>query len=226
MAMRQQINLYLPAQSDERKPRASRALGVVAAGVVVVLLMIWGFGSYQVSRLETAVVALRSRQTTQEQTMSAVSAMRPSNVGLPQLQAQVKRLTAEVTARQQALDLLHAGGAGQKGRFAARMTALARQHPDGLWIDSIVLSGTTGAMIVGGGTLNADLVPRYLRALADEAALNGTRFDRLAIERPRPKPEPGADEQSSPGAPRIAGKSIRFRAESNSLRAAAPEGSS
>jgi Tfp pilus assembly protein PilN len=214
--MRQQINLYQPIASDERTPLASRTMGIVAGGVVTVLLVIWGFGMRQVARLEVAVAALRTQQANQEQSMNTVGAMRPANVNPAQLQAQVKELTAQVTARAQALEILRKGGAGQKGGFAARMEALARQHTDGLWIDRIVLSGTSGAMAVSGSTLNPDLVPVYLRALAGESALTGTRFDQLTIERHTKAIEPADDEPDAK--PVAVSKGIRFRAESNSLR--------
>jgi hypothetical protein len=223
--MRQQINLYQPVDGHDRKPLASRTIGLVAGGVLACLLVIWGFGMFQVARLETAVEALRSQQAAQEQSMSTVAAVRPANVNPAQLQAQVQALTAQVAARRQALEILHAGGAGQKRGFAPRLEALARQHTDGLWIDRVMLSGTTAAMSVGGATLSADLVPRYLRALAAESALTGTRFDALIIER-RAKESPpadGADASQAAAEPKTLLKSIRFRAESNSLRAVSAE---
>jgi hypothetical protein len=103
------------------------------------------------------------------------------------------------------------------------MEALARRHTAGLWIDRIVLSGTTGAMAVSGATLNADLVPRYLRALADESALTGTRFDALTIERNSKAAKTADGEEPAPADVFKSSRGIRFRAESNSLRPEQPE---
>jgi hypothetical protein len=141
------------------------------------------------------------------------------------LQVQVTKLSAEITARHQALEILRNGGAGQTGGFAQRLEALARRHTDGLWIDRVVLSGTTGAMSVAGATVNPDLVPTYLRALAGESALTGTRFDQLTIERPARSTD-SADSAPSDGDSNAEGarprdrKGIRFRADSNSLHTA------
>ena len=217
--MRQQINLYQPVAGDDSKALESRTLGLLAGGVVVCLLMIWGFGMTQVANLEKSVEALRAQQQAQEQAMTSLSAQHPNLVSPAMLQAQVTALSAQVATRTQALDILRHGGAGQTHGFAERMEALARRHTDGLWIDRVVLSGTTGAMSVGGSTVNPDLVPRYLRALAGESALSGTRFDALTIERPLFDAAP-SEENPIPSASR---KGIRFRAESNSLRAADPE---
>lgn len=221
--MRQQINLYQTVDKDERKPLASRTLGLMSAGVAVSLLVMWGFGVHQVSRLELAVEGLRTQQLAQEQSLTTVSASRPVKVSPAQAEAWVKYLTGQVAARTQALEILRNGGAGRKGGFAARMEALARRHTDGLWIDRIVLSGTTGAMAVSGATMNADLVPRYLRALADESALSGTRFDALTIERNSKSAKTVDGEEAAPADAFRSSKGIRFRAESNSLRPVEPE---
>jgi hypothetical protein len=52
-----------------------------------------------------------------------------------------------------------------------------------LWIKRIDLGSASGSMGLSGGTLDPDLVPRYLKALASEPALKGTRFDDFSIER-------------------------------------------
>jgi len=216
--MRQQINLYQPVGGDEQKPLESRTLGMLAGGILVSLLVIWGFGLKQVAALEQSLENLRAQQAAQESALNALAAQRPGDAVSPAVvQAQVKVLAAQVSARRQALAFLSQGGAGQTDGFAGRIEALARQHTEGLWIDRVMLSGTRGAMSVGGTTLHPDLVPSYLRALAAEPALAGTRFDALTIERPSrnhdetDKPEP------------IGRPGIRFRAESLSLHAADPE---
>jgi type II secretory pathway pseudopilin PulG len=217
--MRQQINLYQPVAGDESKTLEARTLGFLAGGVVMCLLVIWGFGMTQVASLEKSVEALRAQQQAQETAMSQLGAQHPNAVTPATLQAQVAALSAQVAARTQALDFLRHGGVGQTHGFAERLEALARRHTDGLWIDRVVLSGTTGAMSVGGSTVNPDLVPRYLRQLAGESALSGARFDALTIERPSFDAAPSKDKPAQP----IDRKGIRFRAESNSLRAADPE---
>jgi hypothetical protein len=218
--MRQQVNLYQPVASEERKPFASAALGVAAGAVVISLLAMWVYGTRQIAGLERAVEAMRQQAQLQEQTLSAAGAVQSARLSPEQAQARVKVLSETVAAHRHALERLRNGAAGDKTGFAPRMEALARRHTEGLWLDRVVFSGTTGAMSVGGATLNPDLVPRYLRALSGESALTGTRFDEFMIERPVFRSaEPVADE---PGAVRMKAldrKSIRFRAESTSLRA-------
>ena len=104
-----------------------------------------------------------------------------------------------MSERTQALQVLQSGAAGQTSGFATRMEALARRHVNGLWIDGLAMSGTRSTMSISGGSVDADIVPAYLRSLSTETVLSGTRFDDFVIERP----EKGAH--------------VRFRAGSKSL---------
>ena len=120
------------------------------------------------------------------------------------VEARVKALSASLSERTQALQVLQSGAAGQTSGFAARMEALARRHVDGLWIDGLAMSGTQSTISISGGSVDADIVPAYLRSLSSEAVLNGTRFDDFVIER-------SASAKNEPG------KAVRFRAGSKSL---------
>lgn len=125
------------------------------------------------------------------------------------VEARVKALAASLSERTQALQVLQSGAAGQTSGFAARMEALARRHVDGLWIDGLAMSGTQSTISISGSSVDADIVPAYLRSLSSEAVLNGTRFDDFVIERP----QSGKSELSGKSE---AGK-VRFRAGSKSL---------
>ena len=128
------------------------------------------------------------------------------------------------------MQLLKSGAAGQTTGFAGRMEGLARRHVDGLWIDSLMISGTNGSMSIAGATLDADIVPEYLQNLAREPVLNGTRFDEFIIERPvrvASKTEPAAEDASGVATdkPKAVERFIRFKAGSSAL-AMAPAGES
>ena len=137
-----------------------------------------------------------------------------------QLDARVKQLEAQVTERTRAVQILKSGGAGQTTGFANRMEALARRHVDGLWLDQMILSGTNGGMTLRGATIDPDVVPQYLRSLAAEPALSGTRFDDFVIERPSKLSKADAESELAEGASKPANKNegpIRFKAGSKGL---------
>lgn len=229
--MRQQINLYQPIFSRERKQLSAMTL-ISALGVVVVTLLGVSFYAHQrVEQLGHEVEAMRERAAQQEQMIAKVGELQASQGNPAEIEARVKQLTETVAARKRALSVLQAGAAGQTVGFAARLEALARRHVDGLWIDRLVLSGTNGSMTLQGATLDADTVPVYLQGLAHERALAGTRFDEFVIERPAPAALPQLAESEVEGEedatpklkPVAAEKHIRFRAGSKALTAPTPE---
>jgi len=75
------------------------------------------------------------------------------------------------------------GAASPATGFAARLEALARRQIDGLWLHNIVLGSGEGRLALRGATVDAKLVPAYLAAIAQEPALAGERFDKLAMRR-------------------------------------------
>ena len=230
--MRQQINLYQPIFSEARKPLSSRSFGLAFAAVIAGLIGYSFYANARLASLRESVEALRTQQADQESLVVATDEANAAREKPAVVEARVRVLEGMIAGRRDALVLLEAGAAGQTTGFASRMEALARRHVEGLWIDKLVLSGTNGAMSLGGATLDADTVPVYLRSLAQERVLSGTRFDEFMIERPKKVTEPVAlaTEEDAEGKPvkkqAAAPAHIRFRAGSTNLTAPAidPEG--
>lgn len=184
MGERQQINLYQPAADLSRRPFSARAAALFVGAVLAALLGIWGYGSWQVGQVQRSVAALEEQQRRQEDRVNAAGAMHAARANPERIEARIKDLTAQLATRRHALELLRGGTEGGKVGFSARLAGLARRHVDGLWIDHIVLTGSAQGMTLEGIALDADLVPRYLRDLAQDPSLVGARFDQLVIERP------------------------------------------
>lgn len=220
--MRQQINLYQPIFSEERKPLSALTLASVLLALIV------GLGAYAVksqmavNALSAQADVLRAQQAEQENLGNESSAAEPLEV----VEARVKKLDRLVAERTKALEVLKSGAAGTTIGFAPRLEALARRHVDGLWIDSMQLSGAKGAMTLAGGSYNPDVIPVYLRSLAQDKVLAGTRFDDFVIERPVPA-DAAAQEGDSPKASKpIDPKLVRFRAGSSTLAPTVTEATS
>jgi Tfp pilus assembly protein PilN len=152
-----------------------------------------------VEQLKVQVAQLTEQKEKQQAQLAKVSELYSQHARPADVQARVKALTATLSERTQALQVLQSGAAGQTTGFASRMEALARRHVDGLWIDGLAMSGTRSTMSISGSSVDADIVPDYLRSLSSEAVLSGTRFDDFVIERPDK------------------GTHVRFRAGSKSL---------
>jgi hypothetical protein len=221
--MRQQINLYQPIFSHKRK-QLSAATVATALGVIVTMLIgICLYANQRVNALAREVEAMRERAAQQQSIMAQAGELQAARGNPVEINARVKHLSESVAARSKALKILQDGAAGQTTGFASRMEALARRHVEGLWIDGLMLSGTTGSMTLQGASLDADTVPTYLQGLAQERALTGTRFDDFVIERPGRAPRSIAASDTEEGSavpqPRPAAPTnhIRFRAGSKSL---------
>jgi hypothetical protein len=197
--MRQQINLYQPIFRRERK---SLSAITVATTLGLIALALTGFSLYAArgsNSLQAQVAALTQQQQDQQSQLAKVGEALSSHARRADVEARVKALTAALNERTQALQVLQSGAAGQTSGFASRLEALARRHVNGLWIDGLAMSGTHSTMSITGGSVDADIVPVYLRGLSGEAVLSGTRFDDFVIERPDK------------------GTGVRFRAGSKSL---------
>jgi hypothetical protein len=209
----QQINLYQPATgaSSGGPFSASTALRVCVI-VIGCMLIVWGYGLWRIERLQREVGDLHQQQQRQQDTMAALNAARDLGATPEQIEARVKELTAELAAHTRALDMLRDGSVGETGGFSKRLAALAGHPVAGLWVDHVVLSGTTRSMAIGGAAVSPELIPQFFRGLGGEAALAGIRFDQLVIERPRAASPTG--ELPTDPTPR---ESFRFRAGDGAL---------
>ncbi len=233
--MRQQINLYQPIFSHERKQLSGATVATGLGLIVATTIAISVYANYSVNKLALELAVMREHVVRQDAVMARAVELQAARGNPTEINVRVKHLTESIAARSRALKVLQDGAAGQTTGFASRLEALARRHVEGLWIDGLMLSGTTGAMSLQGAALDADTVPTYLQGLARENALAGTRFDDFVIERPERRPErelrkeaveeSGAEEGSATPKPRpaAAANHIRFRAGSKSLQATRTE---
>ena len=215
--MRPQINLYQPIFSDERK-----AFSAGSAGVCLVLLLCglaaMSFSAYlRVKEAASELEVLRAQQREQEEALVASGDYESAAT----IEARVARLDRRVQERARALEILSSGAAGTTVGFAPRLEALARRHVEGLWIDAMQLSGTNGAMMLAGSTTDPDIVPTYLRSLAADDVLAGTRFDDFVISRTDDREQD--DVKKDKTLESYGSKPVRFRAGSTALTPRASE---
>ncbi|MGO9512618.1 MAG: hypothetical protein ACLP2F_03115 [Steroidobacteraceae bacterium] len=188
--MEQQINLYQPILGAEKRLFSARAIGLGLAILAVCLGGLAAFGAWRTGRVERSVALLEAQQAAQLATLERASAALQPGRSLADLQEQAKNLSADIAARQRALDLVRLGAASPATGFAARLEALARRQLDGLWLHTIVVGSAEGRLALRGATVDPQLVPAYLAALAEEPALAGVRFDKLAMRRAKREEAP------------------------------------
>lgn len=181
--MHQQINLYQPIFREERKLFSLKTVLVAMAIVIASLLGMWALGARNVANLERAVTQLREQQAAQEQLAQKANAMLSAQGNPAAVEAEVKRLSALLAERTNALNLLRSGAAGESRGFAPRLAALARQRADGVWLEELVLGGGANGLILRGRSVSAERIPKYLQMLTAEPELSGARFDEVVLDR-------------------------------------------
>ena len=188
--MQQQVNLYQPILGAEKRVFSASAIGGSLVILGVCLGGLHAFGAWRTGRIERSV-AIIERQAATEMSLRdrASAALRPSR-SIVELQEQALELTAEIAAREWALDLVNRGAASPATGFAARLEALGRRQIDGLWLRTIVVGSGDGRLALQGATVDPRLVPQYLAALAEEHAFDGVRFDKIAMRQAKREEAP------------------------------------
>jgi len=188
--MEQQVNLYQPILGAEKHLFSARAIGVGLVVLAASLAALAGYAAWRAARVEHAITSLEQQQAAQLALAErAAAALRPKE-SVAELDAAARGLTAEIAARELALNLVRKGIATPGSGFAARLESLARRQVDGLWLKKIVLSTGDSRLAFEGAATDPRLVPTYLAALNEEHALDGARFDRLVMRRAKPEEAP------------------------------------
>ena len=190
IAIEQQINLYQPILGAERRLFSAVRIGAVLVVLLFCLGGLAGFGAWRTARAERSVTRLEAQEAARiALSASADTALRPTQ-SLADLDAEAKAVSADITTRSRALDILRQGASMPVSGFAARLEALARQQLDGLWLTHIVVGSGDGRLAMRGSSTDSHLLPAYLARIAAEPALAGARFDKLAIRRALPAEAP------------------------------------
>lgn len=198
----QQVNLFQAAARPTRNLLDARSAGIGLATIGSALLAMWGFALWQLQGMRAELALLHDQLAAQEAMAEAQNAQLDA-LSQEELDALAMRLTAEISAKSQALSVLNAEG-GNPAAFSSRLAALSARHVNGVWLDHLTLGSRRDTMSLSGGALSPDLVPAYLQSLAQDPALQGGAIDNFVIDRP-------ADAN-----PRLA-PHLRFRAATGEL---------
>ncbi|HME40762.1 MAG TPA: hypothetical protein VKG63_17540 [Steroidobacteraceae bacterium] len=188
--MEQQVNLYQPILGAEKRLFSARAIGVGLSLLALCLCGLAAFGAWRTARVEHSVALLETQQAGAIAMAERAGAALQPGRSLAELQTQAKSLSADIAARERALDLVRQGAVSPATGFAARLEALARRQVEGLWLRNIMVGSSDGRLAFQGYTVDRGLIPEYLGALAGERALAGVRFDKLAIRRAKQEEAP------------------------------------
>lgn len=181
--MNQQINLYLDEFRERTDPLDAKHIGI---GVIVLLAILGAVSAglvWQTREVEARVAGLeRERDTIQ-------AGMNRKQERLQSLQAEqddderLRRLRAELAAKQRLVDYLESGRFGTRGGFSDWLEALARNRVEDLWLERVELRAGGEHLRVAGHARAPETVPAFLGGLAEQEAFSGYRFRTMRIDR-------------------------------------------
>lgn len=181
--MKQRINL-LPPRPEVKQDYLSFAVVAPAVAAVTVLVAFYaawlGYDNHATEQELTQLNAQQSQLQLQVQQLEAqLGAQKPD----PELVALREQLHTQQVQKQQFAVLLAQLQTEQQQGFSTGMAALANQIPERLWLTGFTVGEGHQALKLSGVSLDADLVPRYLSALAASPAFRQMRFSYLETER-------------------------------------------
>ena len=196
--MSQQINLFNPAFAPRRELLSGAGVIVGCALALLAMVAWYAVAEYrlkllaqQESRDAAALAALQSEITR----LAAQAAGRKPNA---QLQDELAFRDALLAGRREVMQTLESGIIGTTEGFSEYLRAFARQSETGLWLTGLRIVGAGKDFVIQGRTLDAELVPGYIRRLSRERSLRGHAFGSLIMQLPPERSEPGKDGKARP----------------------------
>jgi hypothetical protein len=200
--MAQQINLY---QVKFRKPRKPLSALEASLGLLLIIVSVLSYGGLTWQKNERLAREshdvdrqVESEKTKVDQLTAQINARKKDM----QLEAAAQRAEHQVVSTRDVVQLVNSDTIGYTGGYSQQLRALARQDVDGLWLTGFTLSANAEEVQIRGRTVDPELVPAYLHRLTAESAMQGMRFDALAISTPAPpaaiKVAPGPEAAVAP----------------------------
>jgi Tfp pilus assembly protein PilN len=185
----QRIDLY---RDDLRplEPRNELPRNLALIGLALVAMLVWGgVVQWQASTSERRVAALSAEQESTQAAMATASAQLAARRPDAALTLALVEAQFAVDGRRWLVGELSRAG-DEAVRFSGVLEGLGRRRPAPLWLTRIHIAESGAELGLGGRTLDAEAVPRYLEGLASEAGFSEREFTFFSIERPAEAGEP------------------------------------
>lgn len=201
---KQYINLYPAALRRESPPMSVTQLAL-ACLVLVAALGAWSVvARVQAQALARQASDLDAQLKADREQVTALGMEMAARKGDPLLAAQLAGAESLLAARREAIVVLEQGRIGNAEGFSDYLRAFSRQTLSGLWLTGFDISAGGAEMSIAGRTVDAELLPRYVRRLNAEQAFRGRSFAQLAMRSASGEPAagtPGGDKGKAASVP-------------------------
>lgn len=182
--MSQQINLFNPIFRQQKKYFSSVTMAQALGVITLACLLLAGDALYRARNLQAQAAATDALLQARQQKLADYKVQYAPRQKSPTLPDEIAAAQMELTMLTSAASTLERGGFGDTRGFSEYFRALARQSIDGLWLTDVTIGAGGDHLGVRGRTLEADLVPAYIRRLSSEPVMQGKAFSSLEIDRP------------------------------------------
>lgn len=173
----QQVDLY--KHLDQRAEISEELLQFAAAAVVsvalIILVAVWLVVQNALLNRELSSAQSQSEALNQAIASSAQEAE-------DSLANEIAQLQQQFVDRQAVLALLQSTTTHRQQVFSGQLASLGKQRVEGLWLNHIEFRSAGAEVELRGITRQPSYLPRYLRALGQEKAFAGLRFDLMRMQ--------------------------------------------
>ena len=186
--MQQQINLFQPIFRKERKILSFRALIQISGIVVVALVILYGYGLWNNSRLNKELAVVKKQHDDRMAMLERISRKASQHAGDVTSNEEVARLEAELVARRYVVSLMSKDSSDNRNAsneegFSQYLEIFSRRVVQGMWISRFSVDDGGKHLLIKGGTLSPDRLPVFLSGLSEEPILGGVEFSVLQMSR-------------------------------------------
>jgi Tfp pilus assembly protein PilN len=180
--MSQQINLINPALIKQKDFLTTLNITLVYAALALSLLGWYAYTAQQMTTLKMSRDQLANELQQVQTVLAEMTAARAPKAPNQTLITELQTLEEKHQVQMQILQAMQQGRPSQDKGLASYMLGLARQSTDGLWLTGFSIDQTHHTVSLKGRSMDAAVLPDYIRKLGREAVFSGQTFGGLRIQ--------------------------------------------
>ena len=182
--MNQQINLYQPMFRKQQVVFSARTTLGTCAGFLGLLAIWWALLDQSVDSLATQLQRQQALEQQLSQRLTELNSELADRQPDPVLVDEVERLRRRTETLESSREMVRRRIPAEPVAVSERLSALGRQHPDGLWLTGIEIADNGREISFRGRILNSPLLPEFLGRLGREPVFSGQSFRQLQLGQP------------------------------------------
>ncbi len=179
---RQQINLYQDSLIEKPESFQSRQALALLGILCVLLAVVYGVNRWQGTKLAEEVIRLERQNKQLVAEVATLQQLYPEKHKSVLLEEKLLRAKEQIREREDILKYFRELDDVQSNRIIQVLDGLARNPLNNIWLDSITLHGKGEHIQLTGRALSSEVVPDYLKMLADQEVFSGKLFSRFKLE--------------------------------------------